>query len=177
LASVTLNGFQIIWSAVGGLIKRRERLNVDELVALAIIASLLEGEFLTAAMMKANLRLILRKIVSALRERWHLCLDNIALRHQIAVLERSGNRPQFTNGDRLFWVTLSTLWPRWPEALEIMQAETVKRWRQRGFWHYVLGKGRRRRPGRPAIEPEIRSLIQRMSRKNLLWGAVLSVKR
>jgi len=47
LASVALNGFPIIRSAVGGLIKRR--LNVDELVALAIIASLLEGEFLTAA--------------------------------------------------------------------------------------------------------------------------------
>jgi len=47
LASVVLNGFPIIWSAVRGLIERR--LNVDELVALAIIASLLEGEFLTAA--------------------------------------------------------------------------------------------------------------------------------
>jgi Cd2+/Zn2+-exporting ATPase len=47
LASVALNGCPIIWSAVGGLIKRR--LNVDELVALAIIASLLEGEILTAA--------------------------------------------------------------------------------------------------------------------------------
>jgi len=95
----------------------------------------------------------------------------MALRHQIAVLERSAKRPQFTNADRLFWVTLTTVWPRWPEALEIVQAETVKRWRQRGFWHYVLGKGRRRRPGRPAIEPEIRSLIQRVSIKNVLWGA------
>lgn len=121
--------------------------------------------------MKAYLWLILRKIVSALRERWHLRLENIALRHQIAVLERSGNRPQFTNGDRLFWVTLSTLWTRWPEALEIVQADTVKRWRRHGFWHYLLGKGRRRRPGRPAIEREIRSLIQRVSLSNVLWGA------
>ena len=121
--------------------------------------------------MKAYLRLIFRKIVSALRERWHLRLENMALRHQIAVLERSAKRPQFTNADRLLWITLSTLWARWPEALEIVQAKTVKRWRQRGFWHYLLGQGWRRRPGRPAIEPEIRSLIQRMSLNNVLWGA------
>jgi hypothetical protein len=28
-------------------------------------------------------------------------LEHMALRHQIAVLERSAKRPQFTNGDRL----------------------------------------------------------------------------
>ena len=121
--------------------------------------------------MKTYLRLILRKIVSALCERWDLVLENVALRHQIDVLERSGRRPQFSNVDRMVWVTLSTVWPRWPEALEIVHADTVKRWRRQGFRHYLLGKSRRRRPGRPAIEPEIRSLIQRMSRQNVLWGA------
>jgi hypothetical protein len=98
-------------------------------------------------------------------------LENVALRHQIDVLERSGRRPQFKNSDRLVWVFLSTIWPRWPEALEIVNADTVKRWRRQGFRHYLLGKSRRRRPGRPAIEPEIRSLIRRMSRQNGLWGA------
>jgi hypothetical protein len=121
--------------------------------------------------MKTYLRLILRKIVSALCERWDLVLENVALRHQMDVLERSGRRPQFSNVDRMVWVTLSTVWPRWPEALEIVHADTVKRWRRQGFRHYLLGKSRRRRPGRPAIEPEIRSLIRRMSRQNGLWGA------
>jgi Cd2+/Zn2+-exporting ATPase len=46
-ASVILNGIPIIWGAIKGLIKRK--VNVDELVSLAIIASLFEGEFLTAA--------------------------------------------------------------------------------------------------------------------------------
>ena len=95
----------------------------------------------------------------------------MALRHQIDVLERSGKQPQFTNADRLVWVTLSTVWPRWPEALEIVNADTVKRWRRQSFRHYLMGKSRRRRPGRPAMEPEIRSLIRRMSRQNGLWGA------
>ena len=121
--------------------------------------------------MKTYLRLILRKIVSVLCERWDLVLENVALRHQIDVLERSGRRPQFTNADRLLWVFLATVWPRWPEALKIVHADTVKRWRRQGFRHYLLGKSRRRRPGRPAIEPEIRSLIRRMNRQNGFWGA------
>jgi Cd2+/Zn2+-exporting ATPase len=47
LASVALNGTPIIWGAIKGLLERK--VNVDELVSLAIIAALLEGEFLTAA--------------------------------------------------------------------------------------------------------------------------------
>jgi Zn2+/Cd2+-exporting ATPase len=47
LSSVALNGLPIIWEALKGLYARR--VNVDELVALAIVASLFKGEFLTAA--------------------------------------------------------------------------------------------------------------------------------
>ncbi len=78
-------------------------------------------------MMKAYLHLILRKIVPALRERWDLILENVALKHQLDILESSGKRPQFTKAGRLLWVILSKVWPRWPEALEIVNADTVKR--------------------------------------------------
>ncbi|BBO70028.1 ATPase P [Desulfosarcina alkanivorans] len=47
IISVAINGFPIIWGAIKGLIDRE--VNVDELVSLAIIASLIQGEFLTAA--------------------------------------------------------------------------------------------------------------------------------
>ncbi len=47
LASVAVTGLPIVWGAVLGLFKRR--LNVDELVSLAIVASVVQGEFLTAA--------------------------------------------------------------------------------------------------------------------------------
>lgn len=47
LASVAINGLPIMWGALKGLIRRE--VNVDELVSLAIIASLVVGEFLTAA--------------------------------------------------------------------------------------------------------------------------------
>ena len=47
LASVTLNGVPIIIGAIRGLLQRR--VNVDELVSIAILATLAEGEFLSAA--------------------------------------------------------------------------------------------------------------------------------
>ena len=47
LASVAINGLPIIVEAVKGLIEKR--VNVDELLAIAIIACLAGGEFLTAA--------------------------------------------------------------------------------------------------------------------------------
>jgi len=47
LASLTLNGVPIVWNAIKGLAQRRT--NVDELVSIAIIASVSQGEFLAAA--------------------------------------------------------------------------------------------------------------------------------
>ena len=41
-----------------------------------------------------------------------LLLERIALRHQIAVLKRSGTRrPCFRGWDRLFWILFSRWWP------------------------------------------------------------------
>ena len=47
LASLALNGLPIIWGAIKGLMQRKA--NVDELVSIAIIASVSQGEFLAAA--------------------------------------------------------------------------------------------------------------------------------
>jgi len=47
LVAVAINGFPIIWGAIRGLMERK--VNVDELVSLAIIASLIHGEFIAAA--------------------------------------------------------------------------------------------------------------------------------
>lgn len=46
LASLAINGVPIIWGAIRGLWERK--VNVDELVSLAIMASILQGELLTA---------------------------------------------------------------------------------------------------------------------------------
>ena len=107
------------------------------------------------------------------RSRTELVLEAIALRHQIAVLKRSGTRrPCFRGWDRLFWVLLSWRWPRWRQALMIVQPETVVRWRRdvwSAFWR--RRSGGRWRGGRPRVSREVRELIARMARENFLWGA------
>jgi hypothetical protein len=37
-------------------------------------------------------------------------LENVALRHQLMVLQRSSPRPRLRRQDRLLWVCLSRLW-------------------------------------------------------------------
>ena len=107
------------------------------------------------------------------RSRTELVLEAIALRHQIAVLKRSRTRrPCFRGWDRFFWVLLSWWWPRWRQALMIVQPETVVRWRHDGWsalWRYS-SRGRWR-GGRPRVSRELRQLIVRMARENFLWVA------
>jgi hypothetical protein len=100
-------------------------------------------------------------------------LESIALRHQIAVLERSRTRrPCFRIWDRLIWILFSRWWPQWRDSLIIVQPATVLRWRREGWsalWRY-RARGRWR-GGRPRVSSEIRHLIAQMARENFLWGA------
>src|SRR5208337_1164371 len=107
------------------------------------------------------------------RTRIALELESIALRRQIAVLQRSRTRrPRFRLWDRLFWILFSRWWPQWRDSLIIVQPETVLRWRRGGWsalWRYrSLGRWR---GGRPRVSGEIRGLIAQMARENFLWGA------
>src|SRR5216683_3146879 len=104
---------------------------------------------------------------SARATRRNLLLETLALRHQLGVLARSNKR--FRPADRLFWLFLRWFWPRWREALVLIQPATVNRWRREGIrrrWHR-----RSRRPGRPRIDSTCRDLIRRMAAENCLWGA------
>ncbi len=112
-----------------------------------------------------------RTMMAALCERWHLVLENLALHHQVAVMQRSAKRPQFSHADRFFWIVLSTVWSRWQGALTIVQADTVRRWRRQGGCQLRGLRRERKRPGRPPIPGETQALIRRMSRENGPWGA------
>ena len=106
-----------------------------------------------------------------LRDRAELAAENLALRQQLAVLERTMKRPRLRNRDRIFWAWLSRFWSNWRSILVIVQPQTVVRWHQQGFKLYWRWKSRSKKPGRPKIDAEIRKLIRRMSRENPLWGA------
>jgi hypothetical protein len=99
-------------------------------------------------------------------------LENLALRHQIGVLQRSATkRPKLTAGDRLLWIGLSRIWLDWRSALAMVQPETVVAWHRTGFRLVWSWKVRRGQPGRPPISREVRDLIRKMRRENTGWGA------
>src|SRR5216684_4462896 len=112
------------------------------------------------------------------RTRTELLLESIALRHQIAVLERSRtSRPCFRCIDRLLWILLSFWWPQWRESLIIVRPEIVLRWCRNGWsaiWRYRSHGCWR--GGRPKVSSEVRRLIVRMAGENFLWGAPRGIK-
>ena len=115
------------------------------------------------------LSLILSTIASGLRSHRSLVLENLALRHQLAVLRRNRRPLHLTSRDRILWVILSRVWPDWRGSLAIVQPKTVVAWHRKGWRLYWRWKSRGR--GRPAVSAEVRHLIRRMSRENPLWGA------
>ena len=122
-------------------------------------------------MIAAMITLVLTSLLRGIRTQRALVIENLALRHQLAVLRRSTPRPHLRPSDRLFWVLLSRLWHGWAEAVAIVQPETVIRWHRTGFRLFWTWKSQQRGPGRPAVAPEVRALIRRMAEANPLWGA------
>ena len=117
------------------------------------------------------LKLLLQTLVSALRSRDALIAENLALRHQIEVLQRNSIRPDLRWRDRASWDLLGCIWTDWRRALFIVQPETVIHWHGKGFRLYWKWLSRPRRPGRPHVSRDIRELIRQMSSANPLWGA------
>jgi putative transposase len=111
-------------------------------------------------------------IVAALfRSRTSLCLEHLALRHQLAVYKRTVHRPRLRPTDRVVWAWLSRLWPGWHTALAFVQPRTVIAWQQKRFrdhWRHLSQQGK---PGRPAMAKHVRDLIWQMWRANPTWGA------
>jgi hypothetical protein len=109
------------------------------------------------------IRLVLSLFRAFLLPRSALAAENLALRHQLGVLQRSIKRPRIRKRDRIPWMWLSRIRSGWPDSLVIVKPETVIRWHRDGFRLYWRRKSRKK-PGRPKITAEIRSLIRRMCR-------------
>jgi len=105
------------------------------------------------------------------RSRAVLHLEIVALRHQLVVTSRSRRpRLRLTALDRALWAWLARRWRGWRSALQVVQPATVLAWHRHGFRLYWTWKSRHR-IGRPAVSPDVRTLIRDMSTANPLWGA------
>ncbi len=120
--------------------------------------------------MKLGFELIFWIFRLTFTNRNNLVLENLALRQQLVVQQRSIKRTKLRNQDRFFWYMLSQLWNDWKSTLFIVKPETVVKWHRQGFKLYWRWKSRSK-PGRPKVSKEIRDLIKRMAHENPTWGA------
>ena len=115
---------------------------------------------------------LLHSLRFLVRSRASLHLEIIALRHQLAVVNRSRRpRVRFATVDRILWAWLSRSWRGWRAAVHIVKPEApVLAWHRRGFRLFWTWKSRQR-TGRPPVASDVRALILELSTANPLWGA------
>jgi len=118
------------------------------------------------------LSLVLLAVRGLVRPRQDLVLENLLLRHQLAVLTRpTRTRPRLRlrTWDKLVWVFARRFCAGWRNHLVLVAPDTVVRWHRQGwrlFWRWQT----RHPGGRPRVSAEVRELIATMSQENRLWG-------
>jgi hypothetical protein len=116
--------------------------------------------------------LLLTMVLAWLRPHQDLVLENLLLRHQLAVLTRPTRtrpRARLRTWDKLLWVLARGWCAGWREYLAIVTPDTVVRWHRQGwrlFWRWKS----RSRGGRPHLSSEVQDLIRTMSRDRRLVG-------
>ncbi len=113
---------------------------------------------------------LLRLLRLVLTNRIKLVAENLALRQQLATLQRRTPKPRLRIRDRVFWVMLSRWFRDWKSWLVIVQPDTVVRWHRQGFRIFWRWKSRGQ-PGRPPLAHTIQNLIRQLAVENPTWGA------
>jgi hypothetical protein len=111
-------------------------------------------------------------LVRLFRSRGKLMLENLALRHQLAVLKRRRPRPRLDWFDKLFWGLCPSVLVRLERGFDRGHAGdggSMAPGRLRFYWRLI---SRVRKPtGRRRISQEVRDLILRMVVENPTWDA------
>jgi putative transposase len=110
---------------------------------------------------------VLRLVVLFLRSSGAIRTENLVLRRQLARYIERGIKPKRVDYATRVSLALFSRFFNWRDAVVIVRPSTIVRWHRLGwriFWRWKC------RAGRPAIPPELRSLIRRMAAENPLWG-------
>ncbi|MDP9314741.1 MAG: integrase, partial [Chloroflexota bacterium] len=113
---------------------------------------------------------LLDTVTDLVRSTPQLMAENLLLRQQLLVLNRSVKRPRFPPVDRGRFVLIASRLPRWRSAVLIVKPETLLRWHRQGFQLFWKRKSHTR-SSEPKIPEETIALIKEMAAKNRLWGA------
>ena len=112
---------------------------------------------------------LLATVPDLARSKPQLIAENLLLRQQLIVLNRSVKRPRFTAADRTRLVLLASTVQHWKDALIIVKPETILRWHRQGF-RLVWKRKARAMSQQPKIPAETITLIKEMASNNRLWG-------
>ena len=83
--------------------------------------------------MRTVITLLIGTIRRVGRSRRDLMIENLALRHQLAMC---GRRPRISNADRVLWAQVLRRWSGWRSALIVLEPATVVRWQRAGWRRY-----------------------------------------
>jgi len=121
--------------------------------------------------MKSILSIVSYLLGATFRSRLSLHMEMLALRHQLAVYQRTGKRPRTRPAYRILWAWLSRIWPNWRDVLVFVKPATVVAWQRRRFRDHWRRLSQNSGPGRPQVAKEIRELIRKMSKANPTGGS------
>jgi len=110
-------------------------------------------------------------VTTPVRSRLSLQAENAALRNQLFLYRKSGQRPGIRPADRLLWCFMAKFWSGWRAALYSVQPRTVMIWQGKRFCDYWRALSQAAKPGQPRISPETRKLIGQIWEANPTWGA------
>jgi putative transposase len=99
-------------------------------------------------------------------------IEILALRHQLAILQRQIDKPRLTGTDRVFLAALLHRLPkvRLRQLQLIASPDAILRWHRELIRRRHAKISRRKRPGRPPTRRSIQALVLRLARENNPWG-------
>jgi putative transposase len=99
-------------------------------------------------------------------------VEILALRHQLAILQRQIDTPRLTGTDRMFLAALLHRLPRVQlrKLQLIVSPDTILRWHRDLIRRRHTNLSRSKRRGRPPTRRSIQALVLRLARENGSWG-------
>src|SRR6266540_3914040 len=98
--------------------------------------------------------LLLATLRALLRSHRDLVVENLLLRHRVAVLTRSTRqRPRLRRRDKALWLLAGRFCADWRRHPVLVRPETVIRWHRQG-WRLLWRWRSRTRLGRPRLSAE-----------------------
>ncbi|MGB5474823.1 MAG: hypothetical protein WBQ78_15280 [Gammaproteobacteria bacterium] len=121
--------------------------------------------------MKPIVCALLLLVSTVVRSRVSLQLEIVALRHQLAVYQRSTKHLQISSEDRILWSWFARRWSGWCDALVFVQTGTVIAWQRKRYRDRWAKLSKHGRPVRPPVSEQIKALIRKMSAANISRGS------